>query len=155
MIIFASMKFKFKVKDIDKFRDSVEFITDKDFVVGLKLKEAQYISSETWKERNINFHRKFFAFINATIHLLPEDQKYDKLRNPDYLRRKLMIMIGEVDSIYDMNGVEHLQARSISFKSMDDEKFGFIYKACIDATLKYFLHGISMKDFENTIANFL
>ena len=149
------MKFKYKIKDLDKFRDSVEFITDKDFTTSLKLKEDQCISSETWKQRNIDFHRKYFAFLNATIYLLPEDKKYDSLRNINYLRKKLMIIIGEVDSIYDMDGNEHLQAKSISFKSMDDARFTEIYKPCIDATLKHFLHWISMNDFQNTIANFL
>jgi len=149
------MKLKYTIKDIEKFRESVDFITDKDFTNSLKLKVGHNLSSETWKQRNIDFHRKYFAFLNATIYLLPEDKKYDPLRNMEYLRKKLMIMIGEVDSIYDMKGNEHMQAKSISFKSMDDEMFHHVYKSCIDAVLKYFLHGISIKDFENTIANFL
>jgi len=149
------MDLKFKILNAEKFRECVDFTTDKDFVKGLKLKDGQDMSAETWKERNIMFHRKYFAFLNATIHLLPEDEKYDKLRNINYLRKKLMLMIGECDPIIGLDGEVHLQARSISFKSMDDERFAEIYKPSIDATLKYFLHWISIKDFENTIANFL
>jgi hypothetical protein len=149
------MNFKFAIKDIEKFKDAVDFSTDRDFVISLKLKKDQWINGDTWKERNIMFHRKFFAFLNAAIYLFPEDKKYDSLRNIDYLRKKLMIMIGEVDSIYDMEGREHMQAKSISFKSMDDEAFDRIYKACITAVLNNFLHDISMKDFEDTILTFI
>jgi len=149
------MELKFAINDIEKFKESVVFLTDKDFVVSLKLKKGQCMSAETWKDRNIIFHRKFFAFLNASIYLFPEDKRYDPLRNIDYLRKKLMIMIGEVDSIYDMKGVEHMQAKSISFKSMDEETFDRIYKACVTAVLNTFLKDISMKDFEETIANFI
>ena len=155
MTIFASMKFKFKVKDIDKFRDSVEFITDKDFTNGFKLKNGDNINGETWMNRNFEFHKKYFAFIDATTHLLPDDQKYDKLRNVEYLRKEIMIIIGEVDVHISMDGKQNLTPKSISFKSMDEKAFDRVYKMSINAALKYFLHGISMKDFENTIANFL
>ena len=139
------MEFKFRILNADKFRECVGFDTDKDFVKSLKLKDDQHISAEIWRERNILLHRKFFAFLNAVIYLLPEEKKYDSLRN----------IIGEVDEIIGMDGQVHLQAKSISFKSMDEEKFSPIYKSCVDATLKHFLHWISIKDFENTIANFL
>lgn len=149
------MEFKCKILDVEKFNESIGFVTDKDFVKSLRLKQDQYLNIETWQERNIFFHKKFFAFLNAAIYLLPEDKKYDNLRNLDYLRKKLMIIIGEVEEIIGLDGQIHLQANSISFKSMDEERFSEIYSACTRAVLKYFLHGISMKDFENTIANFL
>jgi len=149
------MELKCTIKNIDAFRDSVDFVEFDGFKKSLKLNDGDCLNIDIWKERNVDFHRKFFAFLNACIYLFPEEEEYDRLRNVNYLRKKLMIMIGEADVIYDMTGKEHLQARSISFKSMDDVEFSRIYSMCIDAMLKHILHWISMEDFEKTIANFI
>jgi hypothetical protein len=125
------------------------------FKKSLKLHPGDFIRIETWKKRNILFHRKFFAFLNTVIYFLPEDEKYDRFRNIDYLREELMIIIGEVDIHIRFDGEQHLKAKSISFKSMDNEKFEHVYSLCIDAVLKYFLHNISKDNFEKYLLNFL
>ncbi len=125
------------------------------FKKSLKLKENDYIKIETWKERNLNFHQKFFAFLNTVIYFLTEDEKYDRFRNIDYLRYELMIMIGEVDIHITMQGEQILRPKSISFRSMDNERFERVYSMCVDAALKYFLHHISKENFEKHILNFV
>jgi hypothetical protein len=125
------------------------------FKKSLKLKLNDYIRLETWKERNIIFHRKFFAFLNTVIYFLPEDNKYDRFRNIDYLREELMIMIGEVDIHITFEGEQVLKPKSISFRSMDNERFEKVYSLSVDAVLKYFLHDISKEDFEKHLLNFL
>jgi Protein of unknown function (DUF1367) len=126
-----------------------------DFKKSLKIKVGDYIKVETWKERNLNFHRKFFAFLNTVVYFMPEGEKYDRFRNIDCLRAELMIMIGEVDIHISFEGDQNLIPKSISFKSMDNERFEQVYSACIDAALKYFLHDISKENFEKHLLNFL
>jgi hypothetical protein len=125
------------------------------FKKSLKLKKDDYIKVESWKERNVNFHRKYFAFLNTVIYFLPEDDKYDRFRNIDYLREELMIMIGSVDIHITMQGEQILRPKSISFKNMDNLQFENVYSLSIDAALKYFLHDISKENFEKHLLNFL
>ncbi len=125
------------------------------FKKSLKLKPNDYIRIEKWQERNVNFHRKFFAFLNTVIYFLPEDEKYDRFRNIDYLRYELMIMIGEVNIHLTMVGEQILRPKSLSFKSMDNEQFEQVYSLSVDMALKYFLHDISKEDFEKHILNFI
>ena len=66
-----------------------------------------------------------------------------------------MVLIGEVDIRYQMDGTPNLWPRSISFKSMDNDKFQEIYSKSIDAALKYFLRDISKEDFERHIIGYL
>jgi len=139
-------------KIIDK--NTFEPISDSDFKKSLKLKAGDHIKIETWKERNILFHRKFFGLLNCTINLLSEAEKFDKLRNIDYLRKELMVLIGEVDFRFTMTGEKCIEVRSISFKSMDNEKFEHIYTLSLNAILKHYLQDISIEDFESQIIHF-
>lgn len=132
-----------------------EPVGDDSFKKSLKLKAGDFVKLETWKERNVNFHRKYFAFLNTTIYFLPEDEKFDKLRNIDYLRKEIMIIIGEVDVHISMDGTQHLTPKSISFKSMDNGRFEQIYSLSINAALRYFIRDIPKEEFENHILNFL
>lgn len=148
------MEFKAQIKNVEKFKESLQTNSD-EYKYLLRLTDGNFVSIKTWKDRNVMFLRKFFAFLNAVIYLLPENSKYDRLRNKEYLRKQLMIITGNCDIVYDLKGKEHLQAHSISFESMDEVKFQEVYSSCVNAALKYYLHWISIKDFENTIANFL
>ena len=130
-------------------------ISADDFKKSFKLKPGDSISIETWKERNINFHRKFFALLNTTIYFLPDDPKYDKLRNIDYLRKELMIITGEVDIHITMDGEQVLIPLSISFKSMNEEKFSRLYSLCVDAIIRYYLPHLTIQQFEHHLLEFI
>lgn len=125
------------------------------FKKSLRLKKDDYVRIETWKQRNLQFHRKYFSFLKTVIYFLPEGEKYDRFRNIDYLREELMILIGEVDIHISFDGEQHLKAKSISFKAMDQEQFEHVYNASVEIALKYFLHFISKEDFEKHILNFV
>ena len=74
---------KFHARVIDK--NTLSHETDEDFKNWLKLKDGDYCEIETWKERNVTNHRRFFALLNRTIYLLPEEPEFDKLRNIEYI----------------------------------------------------------------------
>lgn len=136
-------------------QNTFETETPEDFKKSLKLKEGDWISIKTWKSRNIFFHRKFFALLNTTIYFMPEDDKYFRFKNIDFLRKELMIMIGNVDIHITMDGDQVLIPKSISFENMDEEEFQRIYTLSVDAVLKYFLHQISKAQFEKHILAFI
>jgi len=144
---------KFHCKILDK--NALSHETDEDFKNWLKLKDGDYCEIETWKERNVTNHRRFFALLNRTIYLLPDEPEYDKLRNIDYLRKELMILIGQVDTHITMKGELILIPKSISFKSMDDVEFNRIYHLCTEKIVRTFLKDISLEDFEVYILKFI
>lgn len=144
------MDFLAKITD----KNTFEPVGHDSFRKALKLKLGDAVKIETWKERNLNHHRKYFAFLNTVIYLLPEDSIYDKLRNIEYLRKEILVLIGEVDFRFTMEGEKCIEVRSISFKSMDQEKFERIYTMSLNAVLKTYLKDISLQDFESQIINF-
>jgi len=144
---------KFHARILDK--NALSHETDEDFKNWLKLKDGDYCEIETWKERNVTNHRRFFALLNRTIYLLPEEPEYDKLRNIEYLRKELMILIGQVDAHITMKGELILIPKSISFKSMDDVEFNRIYHLCTEKIVRTFLKDISLEDFEVYILKFI
>jgi hypothetical protein len=145
------MDFKAKIDGENHF----EPISSEDFRLSLKLKIGDYIHVETWKKRNIDFHRKYFKLLNITIYFLPEDEKFDRFRNIDYLREELMIRIGEVNYHVDIDNNTHIRAKSINFKSMDNEKFQRIYTLSVDIILKHFLSHLTFEQFEKHLLNFI
>ena len=146
------MEFKAIItEDITKF----ETQSAEDFKKSLKLKPGDGISIKTWKARNLDFHKKFFALLNATIYFLPEEEKYDRFKNVDFLRKELMLMIGNADLHVTMEGEQVLIPNSISFENMDDNEFQNIYSLTVDAILKYFLHHLTQKQFEDHILEFI
>ena len=145
------MKFHCRVLD----KNALSHETDEDFKNWLKLKDGDYCEIETWKERNVTNHRRFFALLNRTIYLLPEEPEYDKLRNIEYLRKEILILIGEVDVHISMDGTMHMQPKSISFRSMDDVEFNRIYHLCTEKIVNTFLKDISLEDFETYILKFI
>ena len=144
---------KFHARILDK--NALSHDTDEDFKNWLKLKNGDYCEIETWKERNVTNHRRFFALLNRTIYLLPEEPEFDKLRNIEYLRKELMILIGQVDAHITMKGELILIPKSISFKSMDDVEFNRIYHLCTEKIVRTFLKDISLEDFEVYILKFI
>jgi hypothetical protein len=149
------MKLHAKIEDVKLFLKSVLIETDEDYKNSFKLKDGDYIEIETWKERNITNHRRFFALLLRTIYLLPEDSEFDKLRNIEYLRKELMILIGEVNTHITMKGEMILIPKSISFKTMDDVEFNRIYHLCTEKIVNTYLKHISLEDFETYILKFI
>jgi len=129
--------------------------TDEDFKQSLKLKVGDYVNIEVWKERSIVNHRKFFALLNRTIYLLPEGPEYEKLRNIEYLRKELMILIGNVDTHVTMKGEMILIPKSINFQQMDDVEFNRIYFLCTQAIINTYLKHITLEQFTLYISKFI
>ena len=125
-----------------------------DFKKCLKLKSGQQGKYEFWSNRNLGFHRKYFSMINKVITLLPEDAAYLPWANSTYMRKQLALATGHYDEIIDLDGVINKQAKSISFKNMQQDEFEQLYSATIDAILKYILPHISQRDFEKHLLNY-
>ena len=147
------MNIKFKIINLEYFSQGVEFITDEDYKKSFKLKEGDNINCETWKERNIQFLRKYFALINCTLYHLPESID-EEFKNIDNLRKYITIASGRYKLIPSLKGDPIPEAQSISFKNMDEEEFQNLYNDTLNVIMKYFLKHIKLVDFEMDIMNF-
>lgn len=148
------MNFKAQIKNVESFRGSIQTLIESDYKKLFKLENNDYIHIETWKERNVQFLRKYFALMKCVIYHLPESVA-DEFHNIDNIRRYITINTGRYDLIPSLTGEPIPQAKSISFKNMDEDEFNSLYQDSLNIILKYFLKDISLEDFELDIQNFL
>lgn len=137
-----------------KINEHYEPLGEKANLQSLKIKKGETVQIEYWKERNVKFHRKYFALLNCAIYHLPEDSRFDQYRDIDYFRKYLLICIGKCDIIVGLTGKENYLPKSISFKTMDETEFKEVYNQTLNMIMKYFLNHIKQKEFENDILNF-
>ena len=126
-------------------------VGDDDFKSMHKMQE--YINLENRTERDIEMHRKYFALVKATIHHTNEALTL-RFGTINKMRKQLMIMSGNCNTIENVDGTINYEAHSIKFKNMDENKFKQVYKDCLDAAVHFFLKEISFEDFKSDIANF-
>ena len=95
-----------------------------------KLIKNDVVTSDFVKPRNYRFHRKWFALVKfAYEHWQPshlQDAKWKDVipeKSFDRFRKDLIIMTGRYDAVYRVDGSVRIEAKSISFASMDEEEF--------------------------------
>lgn len=85
----------------------------------------------TYKEaRSLQYHRLIFGIATAVVDNAPEGS-YWHGKLPEHFIKAVMLTIGCVDEIMDMNGEVHLIPKSIAFENMSDEEFRPIGDAVI------------------------
>lgn len=145
------MKLKAQIKEASEFIKYIDAIGFDEYKKLFKFSDNDYIGIETWKERDIIKHRKYFALMNCTLNHLPENTFLNDL---EILRKTVQICIGNCDIAFNMEGEKQLQAKSISFKGMDQVEFDELYTKSLNYIVSVPLKNISYKDFERDILNF-
>ena len=82
--------------------------------------------------RNIKFHRKFFAFLNAIYGIEAIENEFSSI---EHLRYALTMDAGYFEHVKGMNGQVYMKPRSISFAKMDDAEFDQFYAAVMKIVL--------------------
>ena len=84
------------------------------------------------KQRNIKFHRKFFALIKLAY------ENQNDYRLMEDLRRDLLITSGNYNEVVNkITGEVFKVADSISFSNMDDVKFNEVYESVKEVIAKW------------------
>ena len=105
---------------------------DSDYEYIKKLKQGEIYFFEVKRERNIGFHRKFFALIKMVY----ENQEH--YINQNDLRDDLLIDAGHYTKIITYWGEERKKAVSLSFASMSQDQFDDMYRDVLDIIIKHF-----------------
>ena len=76
-------------------------------------------------------------------------------KNFDRFREDVLILAGFCSVTYAINGDVKMLADSISFGSMDQEKFEEVYSKVVDVILKHILKNYTRDDLDNVVNEIL
>lgn len=129
--------------------------SDEDFDQMKTIKVGSVVKATIVRPRNIKFHRKFFAMLNAAWDCLSEQQR-SNLRSKDTFREQLLITSGFSEPLYDINGMKFLErAKSISFAKMDEPTFDEVYNRVLDTILTILMgNGVAEEEFNDILRNY-
>jgi len=99
--------------------------------------------------RNYRFHKKWFALVNLAYDYwepipLPDDPEKKWMRditperNFERFRKDITIRAGYYNAFYRIDGTVRIEAKSISWASMNEDEFEKLYSATIDVVLGQF-----------------
>lgn len=127
---------------------------DADYEEKKRLKLGEYYQAEIKLQRNPEFHRKYFALVNAAYELLP-GRIAEGFRTVENFRKYLEVAAGHCDTFFSpkVGGWVEIPA-TISFDKMDQAEFEDLYKRVRDVIDTILQPYISDVDFERVLLNF-
>lgn len=117
-----------------------------------KLKVGQAVKTEFKQLRNPKFHRKMFALFKLAFDSWePEGEANEYKGQPiakdfDRFRKDMTILAGYYTPVYNVRGEVRLEAESLSFGSMSEERFGELFKAILNVLWERVLKRYSYQD---------
>ena len=135
----------------DDYEEKKKLVIGKDYLAEIKL------------ARNIQFHRKYFALLDAAWYLLTEKQRiffggalYGEKFGKEAFRKSVQITAGLFEPVYD--GKERRwqkSVRSIAFNKMDEAEFEQTYQAVYDTVMGILsMNGTTEEQFKMMIDTF-
>lgn len=111
------------------------FATDADREIAKRIRLGEVVTVVIKRVRNGKFHRKYFALLNLGFEYWETGDREYKGRaiakNFERFRKDVAIMAGHYDPVWNLAGEMRLEARSISFASMDEAEFEKLYETTV------------------------
>lgn len=124
-----------------------------------KLKPSGIYKIVVSQPRNLLFHRKFFALLNAAYKAWEapelEHRGVKVTKNIERFRKDVIILCGYYDTVVNIDGELRLEAKSISFANMDQVEFDRLYSKAIDVILGKILTHYTRKDLDEQVNRIL
>lgn len=111
-----------------------------------KLKNKHEYKFVVTEPRNYEFHKKYFAMLNAGY------QNQEQYNNFEHFRIVCQMKAGYYEAIETDKGTIYNPV-SISFASMDELEFQAVYSKVLDVLIQ--MIGFDKEDFEREILNFM
>jgi hypothetical protein len=128
---------------------------DSDYDNKKKLKIGETYIADIKIARNIAFHRKYFALINAAWSLQDEQSQEFFHDNIELFRKTVQIAAGICEKVYSVSRKEWIEIpKSISFNHMDETEFNQVYNSVLDVLLSTFLAHTPRKLFNEILREF-
>ena len=85
-----------------------------------KFKNGEHYQIDMKMTRNPKFHGKMFVFFEFCFQYWKSDREFqDEVKQFDAFRKDLTCLAGFYDSFYNIKGEVRIEARSLSYGSMD------------------------------------
>lgn len=133
--------------------------TPQDQVKLARIKDGGLVEIDATAKRNPKFHRKFFALLNLGFDAfepkITEYKGHAVQKNFDRFREDVTIAAGHHEITAGLNGKPKLEAKSISFASMDDEEFARLFTSVCNVLLQDVLSTYTRGDIDRVIDEIL
>ncbi len=129
---------------------------DEDYEDYSKIKNGELVTIEVKKQRNPQFHRKYFSLINCA-YAYQNERRCEFLFNNsvEKFRKTVEITAGHCETIYSISLKSFVDIpKTISFSKMDELEFSEFYGKVKDVLFKSFLNHISQEEFERNLINY-
>ena len=127
---------------------------DEDFEKYVRLKNGQAYKAKFVTYRNLDFHRKYFALLNAAWSLQNE-KSINHFKIFESFRKTVQVAAGASEIYYSIKRKEWIEeSKSISFEKMEEHEFQELYESVKNVLYEYFLRNVSIEEFENILINF-
>lgn len=155
--------------------------SENDAEVIASLTDGETYKVAITRPRNIRFHRKYFALLDILFDILPEPdplpladlrkyygkfwgkrfdsdaaeaaqyQNMQPKKNRDRFRKDLAIVCGHFELVTNSKGETRVEAKSISFASMDEGAFSELYSATLNYGLAHIAKNKTRADLEKWV----
>ena len=112
-----------------------------------KLKTGEVLRFTIKRPRNYQFHKKYFALIKLGF------DNQDQFKNIDRFREAVTIESGYREVKGNIDGSTRVEAKSISFASMDQYEFNDLYKATLNVIISVI--GCTTEEIEQNLIDFM
>lgn len=127
------------------------------------IRRGEIVKARITKPRNLRFHRKFFAMLKVGFEawdppppegFIHQDGRH-VAKDFESFRKDCLALAGYADPVYRLDGSFTLQARSMSFASMDETTFRKVYSEVANVILQRVLTTYSEEDLEDHVQEIL
>jgi hypothetical protein len=122
-----------------------------------RIKSGSVVRCQISEMRNGAFFKKWWtlaklAFDLSSERMQPREHKGKQvLPSFESFRKDLIILAGYFNVTYKYDGTMRLEAQSISWASMNEDKFTALYSATIDAVLQKILPGMDGEELDRAV----
>lgn len=120
---------------------------------------GQGVRAKVTRARNLAFHRKFFALLQLGFESWePATQSYrgrPAVKNAERFRKDVLVMAGFYTTTVNLKGEVRLEAESIAFGNMDEDRFAEVYNRVADVLLERVLRNYKREDLDRVVNELL
>ena len=128
---------------------------DMDAVVLTKFKTGCEYVIEVKLPRNPHFHAKVMTFFRYCFAHWKSDREFmDEKGQFDNFRKELTVLAGYRDVYYKLDGSLRVEAKSLSYGSMDELTFQSCYQALIQAAMQNIFTGSDEETYNKLVGFF-
>lgn len=119
-----------------------------------KLGNGELLHGQFAKSRDPIRHRKFFAMLGVAFEAF-EPREGAPAKEFEQFRSDITILAGFYDRWIGVDGTERVQAKSISWASMDELEFRRVYAAVADVLIQYVLTNYTREDLDAVVSELM